>query len=105
MLALTLSGTFIYAATISTIARLLAYVAACSGLIVLRRRDKPPAQFKVPAGVAVAIAALVLIAWLLAHSTGREARDAAIAAITGLIIFGAYKLTKRKTAAQAAQIS
>jgi amino acid transporter len=105
MLALALSGTFIYAATISTIARLLAYVAACSGLIVLRRRDKPPAQFKVPAGVAVAIAALVLIAWLLAHSTGREARDAAIAAITGLIIFGAYKLTKRKTAAQAAQIS
>jgi amino acid transporter len=105
MLALALSGTFIYAATISTIARLLAYVAACSGLIVLRRRDKQPAQFKVPAGVAVAIAALVLIACLLAHSTGREARDAAIAAITGLIIFGVYKLTKRKTAAQAAQIS
>jgi amino acid transporter len=104
MLALALSGTFIYAATISTIARLLAYVAACSGLIVLRRRDKQPAQFKVPAGVAGAIAALVLIVWLLANSTGREARDAAIAAITGLIIFGAYKL-KRKTAAPAAQIS
>jgi amino acid transporter len=98
MLALALSGTFIYAATISTIARLLAYVAACSGLIVLRRRDKQPAQFKIPAGAAVAVAALVLIAWLLAHSTGREARDAAIAAIMGLIIFGAYKLTKRKSA-------
>ena len=95
MLALALSGTFIYAATISTIARLLAYVAACSGLIVLRRRDKQPAQFKVPAGVAVAIAALALIVWLLANSTGREARDAAIAAITGLIIFGAYKLTNQ----------
>ncbi|MGH9937137.1 MAG: APC family permease [Blastocatellia bacterium] len=102
MLALTLSGTFIYAVTISTIARLLAYIVTCAGLIALRRRDQRQqgefnAQFKAPAGVAVSIAALVLIIWLLANSTGREARDAFIAAVAGLLIYGGYKLAKRKS--------
>jgi amino acid transporter len=98
MLALSLSGTFIYALTVSTIARLLAYIAACYGLIVLRRRDdERPAHFKAPFGAGISIAALTLIAWLLANSTGREGRDAAIAAVTGLLIFGAYQLTARKT--------
>ncbi len=98
MMALTLSGTFIYAATISTIARLLSYIATCLGVIVLRRRDKEhPAHFKAPAGVAVSIAAMVLIVWLLAHSTGREARDTAIAAAAGLLIYGAQRYMRRKT--------
>ncbi|MGH9845890.1 MAG: hypothetical protein ACREEM_44865, partial [Blastocatellia bacterium] len=96
MLALTVSGTFIYAATISTIARLLAYIATCVGLVILRRRG--PASFRAPAGVAVASAALVLIVWLLAHSTGREARDAAIAAVAGLLIYWVYKQTKPQSA-------
>jgi len=96
MLYLTLSGNFIYAATISTIARLLAYISACVGLVILRRRG--PAPFQAPAGVAVASAALILIVWLLAHSTGREARDAAVAAVTGLLIYGVYKLTKPQSA-------
>lgn len=98
MMALTLEGTFIRAVTISTIARLLSYVAACAGLIVLRRRkESSPAKFMAPAGVAVSIAAMALIAWLLAHSTVREARDAAIAAVAGLLIYGAYRMMRRKT--------
>ncbi len=98
MMVLTLQGTFIRALTISTIARLLSYAATCVGLIVLRRRDRQhPAQFKAPAGVGVSIAALVLIVWLLAHSTGREALVAALAAFAGLLIYGAYRLTRRQT--------
>jgi amino acid transporter len=101
MLALTLSGSFISSLTISTIARLLAYIATCVGLIVLRRRDQRrhefKAHFKAPAGVAVSIAALVLILWLLANSAGREARDASLAAIAGLLIYGAYKLVRGKS--------
>src|SRR5262245_53374307 len=96
MLALTLTGTFISSLTISTIARMLAYIVTCAGLIRLRRRDQQQqefkARFKAPAGVAVSIAALGLIVWLLAHSTGREARDAGLAAVTGLLIYCAYKL-------------
>ncbi|HZF39563.1 MAG TPA: amino acid permease [Blastocatellia bacterium] len=101
MLALTLSGKFIYALTVSVIARLLAYSVTCAALIVLRRRDEREmrfkAQFKAPAGVAVSIAALSLSAWLLAHSSGREARDAALTALAGLLIYGLYKLVGRKS--------
>jgi basic amino acid/polyamine antiporter, APA family len=97
MLALTLSGTFIYAATVSTIARLLAYAATCLALLVLRRRDPQSALFKVPAGGAVSIGVLVLIVWLLSNSTQREARDAGIAASIGLLIYAVEKLRRRET--------
>lgn len=94
MLALTLSGTFIYAVTISTIARLLAYLTTCAGLIVLRRRQTEHPQFKVPLEATVPVLAMGLMIWLLAHSTSREARDAAIAAATGLVIYAAYKIKR-----------
>jgi amino acid transporter len=101
MMALTLSSKFISSLTVSVIARLLAYVTTCAALIVLRRRDEREmrfkAQFKTPAGVAVSIAALGLGAWLLAHSSIREARDTALAALAGLLIYGAYKLVRRKS--------
>lgn len=93
VLVLTLSGTFVYAATISVIARLLSYGATCAALPVLRRKpDAPPALFRAPAGLAVSVAALLLAAWLLSNSTGRQARDAAIAAAVGL---GIYYLSSR----------
>lgn len=95
MLALTLSGTFIYGVTISTIARLLAYFLTCAGLPVLRRKFAEPPLFKAPLGVAVSMLALALIVWLLAHSTAIEARDAAIAVVIGLVIYAACKLKQR----------
>jgi amino acid transporter len=99
MLTLTLFGTFLASLTVSAIARLLAYTVTCVGLIVLRRRDHRgetnfKAQFKAPAGVAISIAALGLIFWLLANSSGREARDAGLAAFVGLLIYGACRLAK-----------
>ena len=52
MLVLTLSGTFINALTISTIARLFSYGATCLALPLLRRRSGTArAMFKVPGGV------------------------------------------------------
>ncbi|MDX2039683.1 MAG: amino acid permease [Acidobacteriota bacterium] len=95
MLAVTLSGTFIYAATISTIARLLAYITTCGGLIILRRRESEPAPFQAPLGILAAVLAILLMIWLLAHSTGREARDATVAVLAGLVIYAAYKWKSR----------
>jgi amino acid transporter len=95
-LVLTLSSSVIYALTLSTIARLLAYAGTCAALPVLRRRDDAPrALFRVPGGYIVSIAALVLAAWLLSQSTGREARDAAIALAAGLVIYGVFWLKRR----------
>jgi APA family basic amino acid/polyamine antiporter len=96
MLALALSGTFIYALTISAIARLLTYAATCASLPKFRHTsDAPPAKFKAPAGILVSIAALLLAGWLLSNSTLREARDAGIAAALGLLIYFAYRLSGR----------
>jgi amino acid transporter len=89
VLVLALSGTFVYAATVSVIARLLAYGATCAALVVLRRSPAaPPARLVVPAGVAVAGVSLVLVAWLLVNSTGQQARDAALAAVVGVVLYG-----------------
>lgn len=96
VLVLTLSGTFVYAATISVIARLLSYAATCVALPVLRRRDAAPrALFLAPAGVAVSIVSLVLVAWLLSNSTAGQAGDAGIAAAIGLVVYWASRAGRR----------
>ena len=88
MLALTLSGTFIYLVTISAISRLVTYIVTCSALPVLRRRTTAPkAAFRMPAGVAVSLIGIVLALWLLSNITLREARDTALATAAGLCIY------------------
>ena len=92
VLGLTLTGTFIYAATISVIARLLVYAATCAALPVLRRRENSPvAEFVALHGVVDSIVSLLLVAWLLTHSTALQARDAGIAAAIGLLIYFASR--------------
>ena len=97
MLALSISGTFIYALTISAIARLLTYAATCAALPKFRlTTGAPSAKFRAPAGIFVSIASLVLAAWLLSNSALKEARDAGIAAALGLLIYFAYYLSLRR---------
>ncbi|HEY3580352.1 MAG TPA: amino acid permease, partial [Pyrinomonadaceae bacterium] len=99
MLLLTLKSSFVTALTISAIARLVTYAATCLALPVFRRRkDLPPALFRTPGGTIIAILALVLIVWLLLNSTLHEARDAALAAAAGLVIYFAYWLYSRSRA-------
>src|SRR5262249_35499978 len=95
MTALTLSGTFIYAASVSVIARLLAYAGTCTACILFRRRKTAPkALFRAAGAPVVAVLSLGLIAWLLAHSKGSDARDAAIAAGLGLVIYALCRAAK-----------
>ena len=42
-------------------------------------------------------AALILVGWLLTHSTGRQARDATIAALVGLAVYFVSRLVGRAT--------
>jgi amino acid transporter len=93
MLGLTLSGTFLWLLTLSTLARIVAYMATAGALPVLRRAPlAPAAKFHLPGGVAVSIAAIGLGLWLLSNSTLREARDTALAVGIGLAVYYAYRL-------------
>ncbi|MVM29313.1 amino acid permease [Spirosoma sp. HMF4905] len=87
-LLLALTGTFLYALTLSTVIRLSYYALTCAALPLLRQRtDVPMAQFRVVGGPLIAGLSVLLCGWLLSNSSGREARDAAIAAAVGLVIF------------------
>jgi amino acid transporter len=96
MLGLTLSGTFLWLLTLSTLARLVAYMATAGALPVLRRSpEAPEAKFRLRGGVAIAVAAIGLGLWLLSNSTLREARDTAIAAGIGLALYYSYRTWRR----------
>lgn len=95
MLVLTLKSSFVAALTISTIARLVAYAVTCAALPVLRKRsDAPPAHFKLRGGPVIAIAALVLAAWLLMNSTLYEAVVSLVAAAVGFAIYLGYRFLR-----------
>jgi len=95
-LVLTVPSTFAKAVNVSVIARLLSYGATCAALLVFRyTRQAPEAKFTAKAGVPVAIAALLLAVWLLTNSTFYDARDAAIAAAMGLILYFGFSYLRR----------
>jgi APA family basic amino acid/polyamine antiporter len=99
MLFLTLKSSFVTALTISAIARLVTYAATCVALPVFRhRKDAPAAAFRLPGGTLIAILCLILIVWLLLHSTLDEAKAAGKAAAAGLVIYFAYWLYSRSRA-------
>ena len=87
-LAIALVSTFMSAVTISAIVRLMAYTTTCAALLVLRQRSTlPQPAFRVPAGRAVAVIALVLIVWLLSNSSWTEIRLAGIAVLLGIVLY------------------
>ena len=97
MLFLTLKSSFLEALTISTIARLVTYGSTCLALPLFRaRREAPAALFRLPGGTVIAILSLLLIVWLLLHSTLAEAKAAAAAAAVGLLIYFAYWFYSRE---------
>ena len=98
MLILTLRSSFLAALTISVIARLFTYGATCLALPVFRaRREAPAALFRLPGGTVIAILSLLLIVWLLLHSTWAEARSAAAAAAVGLAIYFGYWIYSKRS--------
>ncbi|WP_375416689.1 APC family permease [uncultured Hymenobacter sp.] len=91
-LALAISGTFIYALTLSTIIRLLYFALTCAALPVLRRRAPArPAPFQVWGGGLVAAVCVGLCGWLLSSSDGAAARDVALAAGAGVGLYFVWR--------------
>jgi len=97
MLVLSLSGSFLEALTISTLARLFSYMATCAALPVLRQRPEAPAAlFRAPAGSLLSGVALLLSVWLLSNVSWQEGRNTIGAAALGLICYGVIRYRNRK---------
>jgi amino acid transporter len=95
MLLLTLWSSFAKQVNLSVITRLVSYGLTCAALPILRRKfGAETAGFKTPAGVPISILTLILAGWLLSNASWLDARDSAIAAALGLLIFIVYKLTR-----------
>lgn len=82
---LTVTGTFVYLATFSVVARLLMYSSTCLALIALRRRDGP-APITVPFGPTWAVIATVSSLAALATTTGAAVRGVLVALAAGALI-------------------
>ena len=79
---LTASGTFVYLATFSAMARLLMYGSTCAALIVLRRRDGP-APVAVPWGPALSVLSILVATAAIVATAGTAIRDLTIAVALG----------------------
>jgi APA family basic amino acid/polyamine antiporter len=83
-----LFSTFLSALTISTIVRLLAYLATCAAVPALRRRsDVPPPAFTMRAPSIVWMAAIALGGWLVSTSPWHEVRIAATFVVVGVAMY------------------
>lgn len=87
MLALTLSGSFVYLITLSVISRMVAYLATCGAVLILRRRTGQRASFHLPGGKVIPFAGMAVIVWLLSSSTWQEVAAVTIATLVGLAAY------------------
>jgi len=100
VLALTLSSSFVYLLTVSTISRLLVFAVTCVSLPKLRRMEAvPAARFVLWGGWTIPCAALTMIAWLLASSSWLESRDVTILILLGSLVYAVGALRGNKTGA------
>ena len=87
---------FLSAASISAITRVMIYAIVCIALLKLRKKN--PGQtgfFKIRFGSFFAIAGLLITLWLLSNSGLKDLKDIAIAIGIGLVIYGLVELEKR----------
>jgi amino acid transporter len=97
-------STFVSALTISTIVRLVVYMATCAALPVMRRRTElPRPSFSTPAGPLVSAGAIALGVWLLSNTAWAELRVGAVALMIGTAVYLAG--ARRTRALEAAVLS
>ncbi|MEO5948247.1 MAG: APC family permease [Chitinophagaceae bacterium] len=92
-----ITNSFLYAATISAIIRIMIYGIVCIALIKLRKKNESQTEyFKIRFGKAIAIIGLLITFWLLSSSKINEIRDVSIASAVGLIIYFMFEQYKKQ---------
>ena len=90
-LALALTGSFVFLAAVSAVARLVMYLAVCLSTLVLRRReaggDMGPALFVIPGGPIVPLLATALAFSILFGATSQQLAAGAAALVAGAVLF------------------
>jgi amino acid transporter len=91
-LVLALSGSFVYLATVSAVARLVTYTGACAATLALRRKSfegrVQPATFIVPLGPIVPAVAILISVALIAGATRPQLLGGAAALVAGALLYG-----------------
>lgn len=96
-LAASLTGSFIYAVSISVISKVLIFLIVCAALPKLRKMDKGEiTYFRLPFGYIFSIVGILASIWLLSSSKVTELVDVLVTMGAGLLLFGAYKIISRK---------
>lgn len=92
---ISITNSFLYAATISAITRVMIYGIVCISLLVLRKKNAAQTgYFKIPFGKFFATAGIFIAIWLLTSSKLNELRDIAIAVGVGVIIYALVNFSK-----------
>ncbi len=94
---LAITGSFIYAITITAIIRTVMYAMVCGALIKLRIRkpEQPKPYYKIPFGLFFASTGIVFSTWLFFSAQLIEMRDVFICIIIGIVIYWIYKQFNR----------
>lgn len=90
-LALALTGSFVFLAAVSAVARLVMYLAVCLATLVLRRRqptgEMGPALFVIPGGPVVPLLAAAISFGILFGATSQQLAAGAAALVAGGVLF------------------
>ena len=82
-----LSGTFVWLATISVVARIGAYMVTCAAVPVLRKRSKTRPEFQLKFGPLLPALAIGLGIWLYAQTNLEDTLAFLVAIIVGSVIY------------------
>lgn len=93
---ISLNYSFLSAASISAITRVMIYAIVCITLIILRKKKPDQAGFfKIKYGDIIAVIGVLITIWLLSSATIKELKDIGIAIGVGLAIYLLMELSKR----------
>jgi len=93
---ISLNYSFLSAASISAITRVMIYTIVCITLLVLRKKKQEQKEFfKIKYGNIVAILGVLITIWLLSNATAKELKHVGIAIGIGLLVYLLMELSKQ----------
>lgn len=97
VIALATYGNFIFLAGLTVIARLVEYIPTALSVIVLRRKkDVPPATYKIPFGYTIPVFALAISCWLLFQASLEKISIGGLGLIIGFILYRFFLKNSQK---------